>query len=289
MQDGPLCHTARVPSLPERPVTAEWFFVVIPRRLPAARQFRRGGGTMKLFIHGVPDTGHMWMPLVDALGLDKGAYSAPTMPGFDGTFPQDFAATKEAYLSWVTETLKAAAKAHGPVDLVGHDWGAPLCAMAAQQTPDAIRSWTVVNAVPEPSYEWHSLARTWQTPILGELFMALGNTAKFRSQLVAAGMPEAIADHEAPLIDKHMKRAILKLYRSARNPGEWAADFSNIAARGLVMWGADDPFVPVKFARKYCETWSIPLAVEDGVGHWGLCQRPEAFAAHLSAHWSKFE
>jgi hypothetical protein len=93
--------------------------------------------------------------------------------------------------------------------------------MAAQMRPGAIRTWTVVNAAPEPSYEWHALARTWQTPVLGELFMALGRTKKFRQQLVAAGMPEDIADHEAPLIDTHMKRAILRLYRSAKKPGEW--------------------------------------------------------------------
>jgi pimeloyl-ACP methyl ester carboxylesterase len=187
----------------------------------------------------------------------------------------------------VIGTLEATAKTHGPVDLVGHDWGSPLCAMAALARPDAIRTWTLINAVPEPTYQWHSLARTWQTPVVGELFMALGSTAKFRKQLLAAGMPEAVADHEAPLIDAHMKRAILKLYRSARDPGEWAADFSGIADRGLVLWGADDPFVPMTYAQRFCESWDIPLVSEAGVGHWGLCERPAAFAAHLTRHWAR--
>ena len=242
---------------------------------------------MKLFIHGVPDTGYMWGPLVKALGLVEGEFIAPTLPGFDGATPIGFAATKEAYLGWVSQTLEDTAAAHGPVDIVGHDWGAPLCALAAQMNPEAIRTWTVVNAVPEPSYEWHSLARKWQTPILGELFMALGSTKNFRRQLIAAGMPRAIADHEAPRIDSHMKRAILKLYRSAKNPAEWSVDFSNIADRGLVMWGADDPFVPIKFAKTFCNRWNIPLANEEGVGHWGICERPDAFAAHLKGHWDR--
>ena len=242
---------------------------------------------MKLFIHGVPDTGYMWGPLVKALGLAEGEYVAPTLPGFDGSTPTGFTATKEAYLSWVSQTLQNTAATHGPVDIVGHDWGAPLSAMAAQMNPEAVRTWTVVNAVPEPSYQWHSLARKWQTPILGELFMALGSTKKFHQQLIAAGMPEAIADHEAPRIDSHMKRAILKLYRSAKNPAEWSVDFSGIADRGLVMWGADDPFVPIRFAKTFCNRWHIPLANEEGVGHWGICERPEVFAGHLNDHWDR--
>ncbi len=242
---------------------------------------------MKLFIHGVPDTGYMWGPLIKALGLVEGEFIAPTLPGFDGVKPIGFAATKEAYLSWVSQTLENTAATYGPVDIVGHDWGAPLCAMAAQMNPEAVRTWTVVNAVPEPSYEWHSLARKWQTPVLGELFMALGSTRKFHQQLIAAGMPETIADHEAPRIDSHMKRAILKLYRSAKNPAEWSVDFSGIADRGLVMWGADDPFVPIKFAKTFCSRWNIPLAMEEGVGHWGICERPSAFAAHLKGHWDR--
>ncbi|MFZ3585534.1 alpha/beta fold hydrolase, partial [Loktanella sp. DJP18] len=138
---------------------------------------------MIIFIHGVPDTGYMWTPLIQALDLGQGNYMAPTMPGFDGTIPVGFAATKEAYLEWVIRLLEDTASSHGPVDLVGHDWGAPISAMAAQMRPDTIHTWTVVNAAPEPSYEWHSLARTWQKPILGELFMALGSPKKFHQQL----------------------------------------------------------------------------------------------------------
>lgn len=241
---------------------------------------------MKLFIHGVPDTAHMWTPLIEALNLAPDDYTAPTMPGFDGTWPAGFDATKEAYRDWVIRTVDATAQVHGPIDLVGHDWGAPLCAMAAVARPDAIRTWTLINAVPEPSYEWHSLARTWQTPIVGEIFMAFGSAVKFQKQLVAAGMPSAMAAHEAPLIDKTMKRAILNLYRSAKNPAEWSADFSDLAARGQVLWGAEDPFVPIRFAKRFCDRWDIPLTSVSGVGHWGVCERPDAFATYLADKWT---
>ena len=241
---------------------------------------------MKLLIHGVPDTGYMWTPLVQALELDADTYTAPTMPGFDGHLPDDFPATSEAYLNWVVEKLEATALIHGPVDLVGHDWGAPLVAMAAQRRPDLIRTWTIINAAPEPSYKWHKLARLWQRPFVGEIFMALGGHKKFREQLIASGMPEDIAEHEAPLINRSMKRAILKLYRSAKDPSEWKTDFSNIASKGLILWGADDPFVPISIARRFAERWNITLCAEQHAGHWGLCERPERFASHLRAHWA---
>lgn len=242
---------------------------------------------MKLFIHGVPDTGYMWTPLLEALDLPKDAYLAPTLPCFDGKTPAGFPATVEAYLDWTLRFLDDVAARHGPVDIIGHDWGAALCALAAQMRPEAVRTWTVVNAVPEPSYEWHWLARAWQTPILGELVMALGSTRRFRRQLVSAGMPQALAHHEAPLIDRHMKRAILKLYRSAKRPEDGEVDFSRIADRGLALWGGDDAFVPVKFAHRFCERWSIPLAVEKGVGHWGICEKPKSFASRLTVHWNR--
>jgi len=240
---------------------------------------------MKVFIHGVPDTGYMWTPLVEALGLDAGSYLTPTLPGFDGHLAGGFAATKEAYLQWIVKMLEATVEEHRPVDLVGHDWGSPLVAMAASTRPELIRTWAIINAAPEPSYEWHSLARIWQTPVLGELVMALGTREKFRQQLISAGMPVDVAAHEAPRIDRHMKKAILKLYRSARRPSDWTADFSNVASKGLVLWGADDPFVPRKVAERFCERWDIPLVIEEGVGHWAVCERPDAFAAHLKAHW----
>jgi len=242
---------------------------------------------MKLFIHGVPDTGFMWMPLIQALRLEDDAWLAPTLPGFGGTSAPRFSATKEAYLDWVIGKIEVVSNAHGAVDLVGHDWGAMLVAMAAQKRPKLVRTWTVINFVPEPTYEWHTIARVWQTPILGELFMVAGRRKKFRQRLMKVGMPEMLADHEAPLIDRQMKRAILELYRSAKNPGTWATDFSGIADRGLALWGADDLFISVEYARRFCERWSIPLAVELGIGHWGIFERPEAFARHLEAHWHR--
>lgn len=241
----------------------------------------------KIFVHGVPDTAHLWQPLITALALKDGTYRTPDMPGFAGPAPAGFAATKEAYLDWLTDLVETEVSRRGPVDIVAHDWGALLCLRLAHLRPDLVRSWAVINAILEPSYQWHSLARIWQTPVLGEAFMALGRPAQFRATLVKAGMPPDIANHAVERIKPDMKRAILRLYRSAKTlPSDWATDLSGLPRHGLVLWGDQDRYVPIRYARQFFDTHDVPLHVEEGAGHWALCQRPDSMAARLTAHWS---
>src|SRR3546814_6204482 len=67
----------------------------------------------------------------------------------------------------------------------------------AMLRPDLIRSWAISNAVIDPDYRGHRIARIWNTPILGEIFMALSAPAKLAQGLAAQGMPADIAAEEA--------------------------------------------------------------------------------------------
>src|SRR3546814_13217259 len=124
---------------------------------------------------------------------------------------------KESYADWAVGEAEALAVQHGPIDIVGHDWGALIAQRVAMLRPDLIRSWAVSNAVIDPDYRGHRIARIWNTPILGELFMALSKPAALAKGLVRQGMPAAIADEEAAQwANKDKRRAILRLYRSAK-------------------------------------------------------------------------
>lgn len=240
-----------------------------------------------VFVHGVPDTPAMWEPLVGALAFEENAYSTLALPGFGTEVPAGFSSTKDAYLNWLIEALEAVYTASGPVDLVGHDWGALLCVRAAHQRPDLLQTWAVSNALPEPGYRWHKAARQWQTPVLGELVMALVTQSRLEQGLVDAGMPAALAAHEAPFMNKTMKRSILKLYRSAKTmPLDWGTDLSGLPGRGLVIWGDQDPYVDISIARQFCLRRGVDLHVEEGAGHWAVCERPERIAERLKRHWT---
>lgn len=246
--------------------------------------------TAKLFIHGVPDSPAIWSPLLAALDLGETPVAVPALPGFTGPLPAGFAATKEAYADWAVGQAQALFAAHGPIDIVGHDWGALIAQRVAMLRPDLIRSWAISNAVIDPDYRGHRLARIWNTPILGEIFMALARPAKLAQGLAAQGMPADIAQEEAAQwANKDKRRAILKLYRSAKGLSfehDWARDTDKLPAPGTLIWGAGDPYVELSVAQRFTANTGTPLTVIDGAGHWAIAERPAEVAAALHRFWA---
>lgn len=246
---------------------------------------------MHVFIHGVPETPAVWQPLIGALGLAPEDVLAPALPGFGVPVPDGFAATKDAYAKFVIGTIEAAAAASGgPVDLVGHDWGALLALRAASLRPDLVRTWCVTNAVIDPDYAGHQTARAWATPVLGELVMlGMRNQPRLEAGLIAGGMPSAFARTVVPHIDKTMRQSILKLYRSAlglRFSGHWVSGLANLPARGQLFWGETDPYVDVSVAQRFSKRHTVPLHIERGAGHWACHSHADSFADVLKKLWA---
>ncbi|WP_428630339.1 alpha/beta fold hydrolase [Sphingopyxis sp.] len=246
--------------------------------------------TAKLFLHGVPDSPAIWRPLIAALDLGDTPVAVPALPGFTAPLPAGFPATKEAYADWAIGQAEALFVQHGPIDIVGHDWGALIAQRVAMLRPDLLRSWVISNAVIDPDYRGHRVARIWNTPVLGELFMALSKPAKLAEGLAAQGMPAAIAREEAEQWrSKDKRRAILKLYRSAKGLSfahDWARDIDKLPAHGALIWGADDPYVPLPVAQRFAANTGIPLTVIDGAGHWAIAERSAEVAAALHRFWA---
>jgi pimeloyl-ACP methyl ester carboxylesterase len=246
--------------------------------------------TAKLFLHGVPDSPAIWRPLLAALDLGDTPVAVPALPGFTAPLPVVFPATKEAYADWAIAQAEALFAQHGPIDIIGHDWGALIAQRVAMLRPDLLRSWAISNAVIDPDYRGHRVARIWNTPILGEIFMALSKPAKLAEGLAAQGMPADIAREEAEQwTNKDKRRAILKLYRSAKGLSfehDWARDIGKLPARGALIWGADDPYVQLTVAQRFSANTGIPLTVIDGAGHWAIAERPAEVAAPLHRFWS---
>jgi pimeloyl-ACP methyl ester carboxylesterase len=244
----------------------------------------------KFFLHGVPDSPAIWGPLLAALDLGDVPVAAPAMPGFTGPLPAGFAATKEAYADWAIGEVEWLAATHGPVDVVGHDWGAIIVQRVAMLRPDLVRSWVLSNAVIDPDYRGHRVARIWNTPVLGELFMAVSGPKKLEQSLVAQGVPAAVAAEEAvQWTNKDKRRAILKLYRSANglNFGvDWARDLDGLEGPGALVWGEGDPYVDIAVAERAAARHRVTLHRIAGAGHWAIAERPVEVAAALKAFWA---
>lgn len=242
-----------------------------------------------VFIHGVPDTSALWGPLIRALGLKKEEYVAPNLPGFGTAWPQHFTPTKEGYVDWLLQQVEdTAATSGGPINIVGHDWGAIFTLRIASLRPDLVRSWTAIDAIIQPEYEWHATAQRWQTPVLGELLMAVSTPGLLKRALIKAGVPVDTAKVQVSHWDGLMKRSILSLYRSAKTvTDEWISDLDRLPKNGLIIFGEDDPFVGANHAEAFASERGIPLHIEPKRGHWIVVETPELVAKILKPHISQ--
>ena len=235
-----------------------------------------------VLVHGVPDTHRLWNPL--RAHLKRKDVIALSLPGFDAPLPSGFAATKEAYADWLIGELE---RIGAPVDLVGHDWGALLVQRAVSVRPDLVRTWACGDGPIDAEYVWHDTAKQWQTPEVGEQFMAMMTPEMMVDGLAAVGIPPAIAKEMSGFIDATMKDCILRLYRSAVHVGaEWQADVERVRRPALILWSRDDPYVEPRFAERLAQRVRGELVFFEGCGHWWPLERPAEAAAALERFWA---
>jgi pimeloyl-ACP methyl ester carboxylesterase len=239
-------------------------------------------------VHGNPETDAIWGPLVDALGRTDVVCLSP--PGFGAPLEEGFPATYLAYRNWLEKELE---RIDEPVDLVGHDWGGGHVMTVVMHRPELVRSWAS-DAVGlfDADYVWHDLAQVWQAADDGEQLVdaMMGGTIESRAeQLSTLGIPLDIATAIAAAQGPEMGRAILSLYRSARQPAmaEAGRALENAAARpGLSLLATDDPYIgPDEQRRRAADRAGARTAVLEGLGHWWMVQDPARGADALTRFW----
>jgi len=235
-----------------------------------------------VLVHGVPDTARLWDGVRSHLA--RRDIVTPGLPGFATPVPSGFDATKEAYVDWLVREIEAAGE---PVDLVGHDWGSILVQRVVSIRPDLIRTWSAGAGTVDREYVWHDLAQMWQTPEVGEQIME----AMTGDALVDALAEQIGRDHAAVVassVDDTMKDCILRLYRSAAGgfDDEWHHAVDAIERPGLVLWGADDPYVTPNFGERLAERTGARLEMFADSGHWWPVTKPREVAAALESLWS---
>lgn len=245
-----------------------------------------------VLVHGNPETDAVWDPLVAALGRNDVVRLSP--PGFGAPLPSDFSATFLAYRDWLIDEL---AGIDQPVDLVGHDWGGCHVVNAVMHRHDLVRSW-VSDTVGlfDPDYVWHDMAQAFQTEGVGERLVEMaqdGSVEERAQQLASFGIPSDVATSFAAAQGPEMSRAILAVYRSARQPAlaDAGRALENAAARpGLSLVATEDPFVGTdEMRRRAADRAGARTEVLDGLGHWWMVQDPAVGAAALTRFWDSLE
>jgi pimeloyl-ACP methyl ester carboxylesterase len=241
-----------------------------------------------VLVHGNPETDVVWDSLIDALAHNDVVRLSP--PGFGAPLPSGFSATYIGYRDWLIDELQRIGQ---PIDLVGHDWGGLHVVNAVMHRADLVRSWASDTVgMFDADYVWHDMAQVFQTPEAGEQVvetMVAGPAQERAQQLADFGIPAQVASSFAAAQGPDMARAILEVYRSARQPAlaDAGRQLANAAARpGLSIVATEDPFVGTDdMRRRAAERAGARTEVLDGLGHWWMVEDPGHAAAALTRFW----
>lgn len=239
-----------------------------------------------VFCHGNPGPSDDWGGLIRRVGAFARAV-AWDAPGFGrADKPAGFPHTVAVHASYLGATLDelGIVRAH----LVMHDTGGLWGLEWAANNPARFASAVVINTGVLVGYRWHWLARVWQTPLLGELFMATTTRAgtRFVTRRTERRLSPARIDriHDA-FSDPATKRAILRMYRAGKRTAvaEWAANTAErlrpLDRPALVIWGTEDAYIPVRHAEFNRQAFPhAELSVVDGSGHWPFLDNPDRVA-----------
>jgi pimeloyl-ACP methyl ester carboxylesterase len=234
-------------------------------------------GTPPLYLHGVPTSSDDWIPFLeqtgglapDLLGFGRSAKAANLNYSIDG-----WAHFLERFLAEISVER---------VELVAHDWGAGGGLRFAQRNPDRIERIVLINALPlVEGFRWPRLARSLRARGLGELVM--GSTSR---SLLTRNLRKGVVREDAwpsqrldgiwQQFDQGTQRAILRLFRStdAHQLAAAGRDLDRLEIPVLILWGAQDPWLPVELGERYAER--LPKATLERIGdagHWPWLDQP---------------
>jgi pimeloyl-ACP methyl ester carboxylesterase len=272
-----------------------------------------GDGPPLLLLHGFPDNGDLWRPMVAQLAGRHRVW-APDLRGFRfSDKPEGTAAYTVAHLLQDVLALAGAMSPDEPVCIAGHDWGGMLAWGFAACHPARVRRLAVANA-PHPARFAQLLrsdARQRQASAYITALSAPGahaalsadGFARLRALLDGPDSPCPPEELDAALQGWQVTgalQAMLNWYRALGSPAELAEATltfptlpsvdGTVPAPTLLLWGErDQAFVPGNLVG--LERWVPRLRIERfaQAGHWLPREQPQAMAAALLAFFAEHD
>ncbi len=171
------------------------------------------------------------------------------------------------------------------LSFVGHDLGGGVGLRYAAHNPDAVETLVLSNAVSYDSWPIETIVDLglpstidgMSADDLQELLEGL-----FRDTLT--GEPDE-AFIEGMLAPWDSEEAVVSLSRNAigtNTSHTTEIDPSNISARTLLLWGADDEFQAISYAERLADDIDdAELVGLDDATHWVMADRPDAYGDRL--------
>ena len=254
---------------------------------------QKGSGPVLLLIHGMAGALDTWRAVIDPLSRHA-TVLAVDLPGHGSSDPGGGDYSLGALAAFLRDVLMALG--HERVTLVGHSLGGGIAMQFSYQFPEMTERLVLVSSG-GLGLEVNPALRAASLPG-ANLFLSLTAGATKRASGVAGrvlraghltpnpGLDELFRSYSS-LADADRRTAFLATVRSVVGLGGQtvrAGDRLHLASEipVLLVWGTDDPIIPVEHARAAHEL--LPhgtLAVFDGVGHFPQVEAPERLVAAL--------
>ncbi|MGZ5348406.1 MAG: alpha/beta fold hydrolase [Solirubrobacterales bacterium] len=255
-----------------------------------------GGGPLLLLLHGITSTSDAWRDVMPELA-ERYTVIAPDLLGHGRSAKPRGDYSLGAYAAGVRDLLAVLGFERGTV--VGHSLGGGIALQFAYLFPERVERLALISsgglgqdvhpllrAATLPGSEWvlPLMAREWSVKagdavrsVAAKLGLEAGpDMAEFArgyASLIHEGARDAFLHSMRSVIDHNGQRvsALDRLYLADQVPT-------------LLMWGTDDPIIPVAHGRKAHEIITHSRYVElEGSGHWPMLDAPVRFIRELTA------
>lgn len=248
------------------------------------------GAPPLLLLHGT-FWSRVWQPVLDRLGEVRRCV-ALDLPGFGRSGGELDEAS--AAVPALAGTVLRAADALGlrTFDLAAHDIGGALAQHLVVHAPERVRSLVLMNAVLLDSWPVPAVARFRDPQVraattVEELLAARRETT--RNSVARHLSDDELEDYTSPWRDERRVRSWMAMAAAAdrRHTLDLVPGLVDRAVLTRLVWGRDDAFQKLEFARRYVDRVPNADLVEVPGKHIPTEDAPEEVAAAIREHLAR--
>jgi pimeloyl-ACP methyl ester carboxylesterase len=254
-----------------------------------------GEGPLLLLLHGITSTSECWRDVMPALA-ERYTVIAPDLLGHGRSAKPRGDYSLGAYAAGVRDLLAVLGFERGTV--VGHSLGGGIAMQFSYLFPERVERMALIGSgglgkEVHPALRAATLPGSeWVLPLMAsELTVNAGHAVRKVTERLGIDVPPDIAEFArgyASLVHEGARDAFLHTMRSVIDQNGQrisALDRLYLADQipTLIMWGSDDPVIPVEHGRNAHRIVKHSRYVElEGSGHWPMLDAPERFIAELA-------
>jgi pimeloyl-ACP methyl ester carboxylesterase len=242
-----------------------------------------GDGPPIIYIHGIPTSPRLWRHVIPQ--VDGARSLAWEMVGYGGSIDQgrerDISVARQAeyLIRWMDDRELDRAI------LVGHDLGGGVAQIAATNHPDRVSGLVLTNAISYDSWPIPSvIVMRALGPIVrllpNSIFRLIYTTFLHQGHDDRARAKESVGEHWPFYEQADGAAAFIRQVRSldVRDTQAITSDLPRLDIPARLVWGAADPFQPMKYAERLARDLDAPLDSIEGGLHFVPEDHPDRVA-----------